>query len=379
VSCDFIAFLTDGIVRAQSWLKGRVVLDIRERMQIGDGLSIELIGKETSDIPPSILDGCLTWPWQTLNEHIVFHEYRVIHEFGKTFLGPGMYVYVFSFYLPGNLPPSMNYEEPDRCMGCSVNYVLKARVGEYFKAERDLQVVGATLTRKAYPHMLQPTCFPLSSWWLIDYGYLVLGARMENSHVGKGTTLDVSLTSRNKSRVDIERVEVQVVEHIEWKTNKAHQPNQRRCIAVVDEPNVVLPGLVEEMEDSIYHLGGHEQASVDGLMYAQMHGDLTAKRNLLRLPIPSSVRDSYSGKLVKVSHYLKVTPVTKGGPNNPVVKIPIKIFDLPIESIIHTPIKPKPAEVTTSWPDQVVPSHAERTIRSDATTSATPIINESEE
>jgi hypothetical protein len=305
----FVSLSTDGVVRAQSWLKGRVVLDVRYKMQIGDGLSIELEGKESIHIPSSALHGCLTWPCNTANEYIVFNEDRVIHEFGNTFIEPGIYSYGFTFYLPGSLPPSMTYEEPDRCMGCSVKYVLKARVGEHFKAERKIKIVGAPFSTKAYPHMLQPTCFPLSSWWLLDHGYVVLGARMENSHVGKGTTLNVSLTSRNKSRIDIERVEVQVIEQIEWKSSNS-QLKQRRSISVVDKPNVVLPGLVKEMEAGptyhSYHAGGHKQASVDGLMYAQMHGDLTAKRNLVKLAIPPSVRDSYSGKLIKVSHYLKV-------------------------------------------------------------------------
>jgi hypothetical protein len=281
-------------------------------MQIGDGINIELEGKESIHIPSAALHGCLTWPCNTANEYIVFHEDRVIHEFGNTVIEPGIYSYVFTFYLPGSLPPSMRYEEPDRCMGCSVNYVLKARVGENFKAERKIKVVGATFSTKAYPHMLQPTCFSLSSWWLLDHGYLVLGARMENSHVGKGTTLNASLTSRNKSRIDIERVEVEVIEHIEWKSSNS-QLKQRRSITVVDKPNVVLPGLIKEKEEGpTYHAGGHKQASVDGLMYAQMHGDLTAKRNLLKLAIPFSARDSYSGKLIKVSHCLKITTGTYG-------------------------------------------------------------------
>jgi hypothetical protein len=306
----FISRLIDGVVRAQSWLKGRVVLDVREKMQIGDGIHIELEGKESIHIPSAALHGCLAWPCNTANEYIVFHEDRVIHEFGNTFIGPGIYSYVFTFYLPGSLPPSMRYEEPDRCMGCSVNYILKARVGVYFKAERKIKVVGAPSSTKAYPHMLQPTCFSLSSWWLLDHGYLVLGARMENSHVGKGKTLNVSLTCRNKSRIDIERVEVEVIEQIEWKSSNS-QLKQRRSISVVDKPNVVLPGLFKEMEEGpTYHAGGHKQASVDGLMYAQMHGDLTAKRNLIKLAIPPSARDSYSGKLIKVSHYLKVTTGT---------------------------------------------------------------------
>jgi hypothetical protein len=339
-------------------------------MQFGDSLSIELEGKESTHIPSPVLHGCLPWPCNTANEYIVFHEDRVIHEFDNTFLGPGLYSYVFTFYLPGSLPPSMSYEEPDRCMGCSVNYVLKARVGQYFKGERKIKVVGAPFSTKAYPHMLQPTCFPLSSWWLLDHGYLVLGARMENSHVGKGKTLDVSLTSRNKSRIDIERVEVQVIEKIEWNTSKSHL-KQKRFIVVLDKPNVILPGLVKEMEGPT-HAGGHQQASVDGLMYAQMHGDLTAKRNLLKLAIPTSARDSYSGKLIKVSHYLKVTTVTAGIPNNPVFNIPVKIFDPPIESILHVPIKPKPTEVATSWPDDVNPVHSEPS-RSGSSTSVTSI------
>ena len=57
--------------------------------------------------------------------------------------------------------------------------------------------------------------------------------------------------------------------------------------------------------------------------------------------------------------FLPLIAVTAGSPKNPVFKIPVKIFDPPIESIHHVPIKPKPTEVTTSWPDDINPVHSE--------------------
>jgi hypothetical protein len=64
------------------------------------------------------------------------------------------------------------------------------------------------------------------------------------------------------------------------------------------------------------------------------------------------------------------TTVTAGIPNNPEFKIPIKVFDPPIESILHVPNKPKPIEVTTSWPDDV---SREPSGRSGSSTSVTSI------
>lgn len=351
------SYYIDGVIRAQSWLKGKVVVEVQERMAIGDGVTIELTGKELTHIPSN----CFSWPCQTVNEHVVFEEERRIHNFTKKLLEPGIYSYVFTLYIPGTVPPSMRYEEEDECLGCSVEYVLKAKIGEIFQAQRKLKVVGPPLSKKIYPYMVQPTCYPFTSWFM-DHGYIVLGARMEDSHVGKGQALEVSFASRNKSRKDIERIEVQVIEQIDWKTN-THQ-RETRCIPIVDIGNAILPGLVTEKE-IIAMVDERDQASVDGLMYAQMHCDLMAKRNRMQLTIPSWARDSYSGKLLKVSHCLKVTPVTSCKSNDPVIKIPVKVFDAPIESILHSSIRFIPDNVTTSWPNEVaVPIHSDNSTTS---------------
>jgi hypothetical protein len=76
--------------------------------------------------------------------------------------------------------------------------------------------------------------------------------------------------------------------------------------------------------------------------------------------------------LIFLHSFLPLIAVTAGTPNNPVFKIPVKIFDPPIESIHHVPIQPKPAEVTTSWPDDVSPVHSEPS-RPSSSTSVTSI------
>jgi Arrestin (or S-antigen), C-terminal domain len=384
--CD--SLLTDGVVRARGWLKGKVILATTEHesslsIAVGE-LQVDLVGKEMAVVPPHGVMGGIrtlascaavvsTAPCSSKKkEAVVFEEHRVLHDFAVRPFTGGCATYTFSIYLPGTLPPSMDFEDMDGVGGsCSVQYRLTAIIAgaqqppekrqsaatewsNALKTEHTLRIVGETLSTKKYPYILQPTCYPLKQS-LLNSGHIIAAARVENTHVGKGTSFDFSLACRNKSHQNIQRIDIDVLEEIQWRTavasastsfvgrnNDAGQQNlytMSRTVTLGSYKNLLLDGLQTESLE----WGGDpstgsvsEPPKVDVLTMAEMHNCLLSQRNMVNLRLPSTSRDSYTGKLIKVSHYLQITLVVKEKSGyDPVIKIPLKVFDPPIEGIGH--------------------------------------------
>jgi len=350
-------------------LKGHVKVEVEEKYvpQVGE-VKVQLVGKETAALPGG---GRLHLGLGTCQEKIVLDESR-IHAISDEQLCPGTYSYPFSIYLPGLVPPTMKFEEGSD--GCSVQYMLTATLDQA-QVERSLDVVGAPLSPKLYPYCFQPKIFPLKSMLFMDQGFVVIAAKVENTHVGKGCEIEFSYACRDQSKKDVQRVEIQVIEQIQWRTRyKQHS----RDVLLAHFPSVSLSGLEKEMVGKPWTDGGRPD-EVDSLMSAEMHADLAAQRNLLKLKLPANARDSYTGKLVKISHHLSITLVMdEKSKSNPSISIPIKVFDPPMEQVaIHSSPKPKhkvfEEVATTVWPeDKVEVEHPEM----DATSSCSSIKEE---
>jgi hypothetical protein len=96
---------------------------------------------------------------------------------------------------------------------------------------------------------------------------------------------------------------------------------------------------LKEMPSSATPPGGHwadDLQPVNGLTLAEMHSEVTSPKNVVVVTMPTTAKDSYSGKLIHITHYLQITLVVKDKPSDPHVKIPIKVLDQPmLESALH--------------------------------------------
>jgi hypothetical protein len=167
--------------------KGRVVLDVREKMQIGDSINIEL-GRERIDSFHQQLLWLSRLAYNTANRYVYFLK-TVDHNLKRCTDQAYIRTCSPSIYLEAS--PSMRYENLiavwDAASTCS------KRLASEISLKRNRSRLWAYVQYKGVPHSFNRRVSPLSSWWLIDHGYLVLGLRMENSR-WKGTTLNVSLT-----------------------------------------------------------------------------------------------------------------------------------------------------------------------------------------
>lgn len=310
----------------------------------GGTLEVDVVGKEMTTV--NLYGVIVPNSTETRSERTVFEEKRIIHEFNKSYVAKGEYCHPFSIYMPGFLPPSMHYE--NETGACSVVYTLTARF-DAARHDRALTIVGKGLSSKIYPRMMHPTCFPLKcALGMVDHGFVILTAKVENTHVAKGRIFEVNLAVRNRSQEKIERINVHVVEEIEW---RAKGNIKRHEVTVGCLHDVDLPGLKKAAEANV----GETKAKpeVDGLTYSELMADVSSKKNQLRLKLPAQTLDTYRGHLINISHHLEVTVFTSGRSANPSITIPLTVFDPPTEAKTpHAASRKMVQDVaTTVWPE----------------------------
>jgi hypothetical protein len=203
-------------------------------------------------------------------------------------------------------------------------YVLQAKLAPGYMEERELVIDSAPLPSDILPCIAQPTTHELKSFGLLNKGFLSVGASVENSRVGRGRALRVSVASRNDASVDVDRVRVKLVELIEY---HALEEKSSLKVELGKLKDIDLPGLDKTKGNGLdvrRKIRQGFERNVEST-YRAIYQDLVSADNRFEVVVPETARDSYDGNLMTISHYLKVTFFTKALVENPSTKIPIVI------------------------------------------------------
>ena len=171
---------------------------------------------------------------------------------------------------------------------------------------------------------MPPTTFQLKSFGILHKGSIAIGAGVSNSQVGRGQRLQVALASRNDSDIDVDRVQVKLVELITCRADSQEVARKNVLILLKD---VDLPALSKKAGFAKSQARNHRPSRewIEATNQ-QINRGLSSQENMLPLEIPAFALDSYNGKLVQISHYIKVTFYTKKTlTENPSAKLPIWI------------------------------------------------------
>lgn len=270
---------------------------------------------------------------------------------GKENIAKGIHTIPFSFMLPASLPSSEQFPKVDSrsfngkievCLTqltyisasefCThvtfflllVQYRLRAQLGNSF-VERLFTVQSAPLPSDIVPCMLKPQTYELKRLGLLNTGCLSIAASLENSRVGRGQPLAVSLASRNDTSNKIVRVQLKLVELIEYRSRGEEATSKQDLEKLKD---IDLPSLEKEKGENLkFRKDGF--AKKMETTYRAIYDDLVSSNSQIDLIVPSETRDSYNGNLMTISHYVKVTFVTKAMIDNPTLKLPIVVGNAP--------------------------------------------------
>jgi hypothetical protein len=205
-----------------------------------------------------------------------------------------------------------------------LQYILRAELGD-FHLERVFLVASAPLPADIVPCIIQPTTHELKSFGFSNKGFLSVGASVENSRIGRGQTLRVSVASRNDTSVDIERVRVKLVELIEYRAEEEKETIKVELQKLKDIDD--LPGLIKTHAEEMAVRRSIRQGLGRNIetTHQEIYEDLVSGENQFDVVVPKNARDSYDGSLITISHYLKISFFTNALVENPSTKIPIVI------------------------------------------------------
>jgi len=242
---------------------------------------------------------------------------------------PGNYAFPFSVMLPDSLPSSTSYPPGTNNMGLRIQYKMIGSIGKLHQ-KQPISIMSAPVPDIKVPAMIQPTSFALNSMGLFKKGTCTLGASVEDTHIGRGLSLDVHLACRNDSTENIRRVEVRLVETVQWHSTPGTFGHTRTAVLDLLHMNDIdLPGLSKERKNRREVRRSNSNRSLQESTYSEIFQDLGSNDNKIKLIVPTSARDSYSGQLIKIWHHLEIKLLTGRMANNPVTKVPIRIGSPP--------------------------------------------------
>lgn len=234
----------------------------------------------------------------------------------------GVYNLPFEFFLPVSLPSSTQFPKSDtRSFSGRIQYHLHAVIGE-LRTDRVFYVVSAPLPPTVVPCISQPTTQELKQAKVLKKGFLSFATCVENTRVGKGEAIKISVACRNSSSVDVERVRIKLVELIEYKAqgDTANLKNELQSIKDIN-----LPGLDKSRSKEL-RMSKRRFSETMATTHRDLLQDLLSGQNQFSVPIPkATTRDTYDGCLIKISHYIKITFVTGSLVDNPSFKLPIVV------------------------------------------------------
>ena len=251
----------------------------------------------------------------------------VLREAGTAKVFPGTYVFPFEIDLPVTLPSSTT--GGDGIGNCSIYYRLA--VDAYHNGSSQspkivksyFNVASAPLPDELAPALVSPRSLRVESFG-VNRGTLGVAARVVDVHVGRGTDLKLYLACRNDATASIYQFKVELVESLEWYGDRSRQSNSSTKI-LAQLSDVDLPGILRGKKDKQEVREDIRRGGVASHELEWLYGELQSENNMVTLTVPFGCRDTYSGTLIKISHYLKITMFTHAMVSNPSVQIPLRI------------------------------------------------------
>ena len=305
-------------VRAGKRLTGVIEIE-SEKMVPGEELTLTISGKENSS-----RKSCL---FGVSQQHEFYKSTLRVCDLKGTKLRPGKSRYSFIMDLPKDLPSSTVYRVGSGVAGFNIQYKLSAKFGVTNKTIV-VAIAAAKLEKNDAPFIFHPATQLISSVHGSKQGSITYAATVQNTNLQKGEELVVALACCNDSSVIIQRVEIKVVELLNWGSREGYSKSSLFKETLVKEVDVKLPGLQRKNSRKTKIIDAcYRTVETQSRLHAAIRDDLVSGRNTVKLEVPFRSRDTVSGTLIDIRHYIKIKFVTNGfgSGSQPSIKIPIHI------------------------------------------------------
>ena len=314
-----------------------------------------------------------------VNEHAQYHYARaersivkITDKLGqaKTSMPSGKYSYPFELTLPADLPSSLLHERGSN--NCTIVYTISAQVdgnkGWFTEEKIAIRVVAKPPSSSPIPYMQKPITRRVQKCFACDQGPLTFSAIVDDIRVGAGEEMEIKFGGKNRSKLDIAFVRLEVHENIYF----AARGRKRSAKYVVARGSIKGKGLLKappeeeqkardkarKEEEKIYvkelnHIRKTRSVKERREFEAERKKVLEARKETLykeilqmvndgvikgQITLPERINHTYSSGLITVEHFLKITVDTPWP--QPSVTIRLQI-------VTPNCVSPEPATPTT--------------------------------
>ncbi len=231
------------------------------------------------------------------------------------------YVFPITIPLPKSLPRSRIYEDSQGSFRIEYTLKLKTQARGKFPNKRCFEVASSSRIGESVPCLLQPKPTIPEALGLEAKGKIFLGAHVKDTNVLRGRDLQFSLACRNESTLKIERAVVALEEEYYYTTKSFGGHGTSKIFEKSDIkrlPGIRVVGLHSSEVDS--------KTTDEETIARRMFKDLKTRGNVISVKVPESSKESYSGIILQISHYLRFTLITKTEEEAyPSIRIPVHI------------------------------------------------------
>jgi len=263
---------------------------------------------------------------------------------------PGRYEFPFTAELPLGLPSSLFAQGGEG--ECRIAYSVRATLQRSgwtlmqgtVAAKAPLHVAAAPLQLPAQPFFARPDTETVAFCCCIGQGRITLGARVEDTVVGRGDQLLVGAVVQNESHVEPRRLYVQVKESVSWEAG-GHSSSDSRVVAYTEYDPHEVKGLRARSRDSVAMITAEpvRRSVLEG-----MHESLLGGGAQRTLTCHSQARDTYIGAVLAVQHEMTIRVETPCCVTDPEIKVPVRVAERaaplgePVSSVDAVPVVAMP-------------------------------------
>lgn len=252
--------------------------------------------------------------------------------------------YPFRFKIPDQLPSSMNYKDGNGGY-CSIRYKVKLHLMRGRDQEIPVNIRAKPPSNAPIPSVADPITTRIGFMYCVPQGSITWAACVDDTRVGVGEQLIINLGLKNESLTKLERVTAKLKQSVEWHT-PGHSSSNKSIIrstsfSKTDSWSPLGKAQLRRRRKS--ESNTITQATQPLTVYEEVLDTVQEGTNRVIFPIPEYVCQSYTGKLIKIYHYVSVTAKTPSCFTSLKHHIPIEVVSPRSTPIVEAQLLPNPS------------------------------------
>lgn len=240
----------------------------------------------------------------------------------------GQYQLPFDIETPDSLPASMYFSWGGD--SCEVVYKVKAilkgsGVLWNYNCESKVVIKAMPKTVERVPFIARPDTQRIRLLCCLNRGTVSLGAKVDATHLERGTDTAVSIACYNDSTVQVRSITASLVERVEWSADWHNQ----WCTNKLD---------IHNFDKSMRGTERQKRPGKTNADLKQIYQDIIDGSNTGSLSLPLTALNSYYGSLITVKHEIVVKITTGCCIDNPTITIPVQVTDSPAVMLVAVPV-----------------------------------------